>query len=160
MTPSTVDRWLLVGGLVAALAAAGCGTVPGTAVPAPTTTTTTTTAPPPTAADGADYAACADGTCEVALTGPVDIAVGSSTGPGTFKVLAVREDGIEFDVDLPHSGGHGTLKGYCTLTFTPGGGGSRCSNQPLPPPQPQTGVLAVQLVGVTGGTAVVRLVTG
>lgn len=146
-----------------ALAATGCGTVAGNAVPAPTTTTTvttTTTPPAPTAADGADYAACADGTCEVALTGPVDIAVGGSTGPGTFKVLAVGEDGIEFELDLPRSGGRGTLKGFCTLTFVPGGGGSSCSTKPSAPPEPRTGVLAVQLVGVAGGTAVVRLVAG
>ena len=162
MTRSTVDRLLLAGGVLAALVTAGCGTVSGTAVPGSTTTTTTitTTSPPPTAADGANYAACADGTCEVALTGPVDIAVGGSTGPGTVKVLAVREEGIDFEVDLPRSGGRGTLEGFCTLTFTPGGGGSRCSNTPSPPPEPQTGVLAVQLVGVTAGTAVVRMVTG
>lgn len=173
MTRSTVDRLVVAGALLAALAATGCDTVSGTAVPAPGTATATpatttpatatpitTTPPPPTAADGTDYAACADGTCEVALAGPVDIAVGGSAGPGTLRVLAVREDGIEFEVDLPRSGGRGTLAGHCTLTFMPGGGGSRCSNQPSPPPAPQAGVLAVQLVGVNDSAAVVRLVTG
>ncbi|WP_158848843.1 hypothetical protein [Saccharothrix deserti] len=160
MTPSTVDRLLITGGLLAAMVAAGCGTVSGTAVPAPTTTTTTTTPPAPTAADGTDYAACADGTCEVAVSGPVDIALGGSAGPGTFSVRTMHADGIDFEVSLAQSGGRGTLKGHCTLSFHPGGGGSSCSNKPGPPPTPKAGVLAVQMVGVTAGTAVLRLVSG
>ncbi|MEU4765221.1 hypothetical protein AB0H12_18380 [Actinosynnema sp. NPDC023794] len=166
MSPSTVDRLLLAGGLLAALATAGCGPVSGTAVPAPmtatttTTTTTTTTPPAPTAADGANYAACADGTCEVALSGPVDIPLGGAAGPGTFAVRAVLADGIEFELTSAIGGGSGSLKGHCTATFVPGGGGMSCSNKPSPPPEPRAGVLAVQMVGVVDGTAVVRLVTG
>jgi hypothetical protein len=164
MTPSTVDRLLLTGGLLAALATAGCGTVSGTAVPAATTTaavtTTTTTPPAPTAADGADYAACADGTCEVAVSGPVDIPLGGSVGPGTFAVRAVLADGVEFELTSAIGGGSGSLKGHCTATFVPGGGGMSCSSKPSAPPEPRAGVLAVQMVGVTDGTAVLRLVTG
>ncbi|ONI90912.1 hypothetical protein ALI22I_10785 [Saccharothrix sp. ALI-22-I] len=154
-----MDRLLIAGGLLAAMTAAGCGTVSGTAVPAPTTTTTTPP-PPPTATDGTDYAACADGTCEVAVSGPVDIALGGSAGPGTFSVRTMHADGIDFEVTLAQSGGSGTLKGHCTLSFVPGGGGSSCSTKPSPPPAPRAGVLAVQMVGVTDGTAVLRLVSG
>jgi hypothetical protein len=165
---STADRLLLAGGVLAALATAGCGSVPGTALPAATTTThtttttttTTTTEPTPTAANGTDYAACADGTCEVAVSGPVDIPLGGPTGAGTFAVRAVRADGIDFELTLPHTGSSGSLGGFCTATFTAGGGGMACSNRPSGPPEPQPGVLAVQLVDATGGTVVLRLVTG
>jgi hypothetical protein len=50
-----------------------------TTTSAPTTTTSTATTPPVTAAAGTNYKACRDGTCEVAIGGPVKIAVDRGT---------------------------------------------------------------------------------
>lgn len=52
------------------------------------TTTPTTSGPPPTAADGTDVSACADGTCQILVSDPVDVQVG-----GTLLQISVRSNG-------------------------------------------------------------------
>jgi hypothetical protein len=104
--------------LVAALAA-GCGT-PATPSGQSTTTTTTTTAgsAPPTsasrtpspeaAADGVDYSACADGVCEVFVTGVVDIPLGEQFGFTSFQVTRSPGRTAVFGGDPVN----GNLRGY------------------------------------------------
>jgi hypothetical protein len=114
-------------------------------------------------ADGADYAACADGNCEVAVSEPTDIEFDGSTGPGTLAITDVLDDGIAFDVTLPGGGGDGELKGRCTSHFSAGGGSMDCPAdlEATPePPEPTAGVLSVQLAGMTDGTAILRLALG
>ncbi|MCI2423231.1 hypothetical protein MOQ72_38010 [Saccharopolyspora sp. K220] len=160
--------------LFAALLAAGCGSSLEGAAPATTTvppadtvvpsTTTTTTAPPPViAADGTNYAACADGTCEISLSQPVNITLNG----GTLAVTSVNPDGIDIDLSLDNGGGgNGTLKGTCGAIFrfhSGGGGDGRFCNPDgsvLPPPEPEPGVVALQLVGLSDGAAVLRVVSG
>ena len=124
-------------------------------------------APAPVAADGTNYAACADGTCEISIPGPVDIRVGG----GTLKVTkASAQDGLEFDLTLASgAGGNGTLKGTCgtVASFYLGGGGGTmtspsCDGTGVPePPEPMPGALSMQLVGWSpDGAAVLRLITG
>jgi hypothetical protein len=88
--------------LAAVLLVAGCVSRrgPEASAPDPTTeetTTTTTTATtseepepvpasPDNAADGTDYAACTDGTCEVFVTGVVTIPLGPEFGFTQFQV--------------------------------------------------------------------------
>lgn len=123
---------------------------------------TTSTLPP--AADGTDLAACADGNCEVAVSAPVDIPLtGHATGITTMSVVELTPDGFSFTMTSNgNERGSGDLRGGCTLTFYSSGVGSSCPgpDQELPPPAPEAGALALQLVGAADGTAVFRLVSG
>jgi hypothetical protein len=119
---------------------------------------------PPVAADGTSLAACADGTCEVAVSGPVRIKLRD----GTFSVTKI-EATVAMDFELRLSaggGGSGTLKGTCgtVATFYLGGGGSgkSCDSTGIPAtPPPIQGAVSIQLVGwSTDGAAVLRLVSG
>jgi hypothetical protein len=148
---------------------AGCGTKSGTgptpsatASSHPVPTATKTTPPLPRAADGTRYRACKDGNCEVAVSRPVKIRLGGHAGPGALSVKKVISDGVNFDLTLPGGGGNGSLKGHCTVTFRIGsaGGTLSCPVKPAGPPKPEAGEFAIQLVAVTGRTAILRLVTG
>lgn len=134
---------------------------------AETTTSTTaasTTSTLPPAADGTDVAACADGNCEVEVSGPVDIPLtGHATGITTLSIVELTSEGFSFTTSSNGSErGSGDLRGGCILTFYRSGGGSSCTtpDQELPPPQPEAGALAIQLVGAADGTVVLRLVSG
>lgn len=180
---------LLAGGvLLVALLAAGCGAEPetdasadgkrsdkpsaeptaraSTREPSRTPTTSAPPSPQPTASasDGTRYSACADGTCEVAVSGPVDIPVDG----GTFTVKKVhREDGVKYEVSMATGAtGSGTMKGACgsVFTFYAGGGVSvvSCGASTKPtPPAPEPGALKLQLAGWDAdGAAVIRFVSG
>jgi hypothetical protein len=75
-------------------------------------------------------------------------------------VSAVLADGIDFDLTSAAGGGNGSLRGYCTATFGGGGGGMNCPREgPPDPPASTPGLLAVQIVGVTDGAVVIRIVS-
>ncbi len=132
-------------------------TPPTTTTTMTTTTTTTTTTPPaPTASDGADFQACADGTCEVAIAGPATIPLPG----GQLVVTTVLADGIDFELSGATGGGSGSLRGYCTVTFGGGGGTMTCPREgPPDPPAPTPGSLTLQIAGVHDGAALVRIVS-
>lgn len=182
-------HWPTAAALAAALLLAGCGsgppdgggsaasrhagktTAPGATGTASTDRTTPTASPtstppppPPTASDGTRYAACADGTCEVAVSRPVDIAVNG----GTFSVTRTRPgNSVDFEVTLATGGGgSGTLKGTCgtIARFYPGSVSmvtcSDADSTPTPP-APEPGALSLQLAGWdSDDAAVLRLVSG
>jgi len=175
--PQNIRRaGLVAGALVASLTLAGCGSEPA-AGPAPTTrttatnTTTSSTTPttttataPATAADGVDYPVCATRSCEVAVSGPVDIPFGGSV-PGTVSVTNVTQDGVDLVVAMDNgAGGSGTLKPGCSSFAFGGGGGSGSFGGPdsecTQPPAAQPGAVTLQLPAMTGGTAILRIVTG
>ena len=121
-------------------------------------------APDVTAADGTRVAACADGTCEVAVSRPARIKLRT----GTLKVIKVKPDNeVEFDLTLRGGGGgSGTIRGTCgTISYFSASGGGRgefCADASAPPeqPSPARGEVALQLAGwTTGGAAVLRVVT-
>ncbi|SDK01170.1 hypothetical protein SAMN04488074_10424 [Lentzea albidocapillata subsp. violacea] len=153
------------GCLLLAYSLAACGTTATGGAPAPTTTTTTTVssaAPTLTAADGANYAACADGTCEVTIPGPVDIAVQSHT----FSVTEVTADGITFAVayggyELGASPKASCGNAYVFRLGESAGGmtGGSCGD-PAKPPAAVPGAFVVQLAAVSEGMAVLRMVAG
>ncbi|MGH3379835.1 MAG: hypothetical protein ACRDP6_34405 [Actinoallomurus sp.] len=151
---------------LAAPTAAGCGTDSGptatTATPRPVPTATKTTPAPPKAADGTRYSACKDGNCEVAVSKPVKIRLGGRIGSGTLSIKKVLSDGVKIYLTLPGGGGDGSIKGHCTSTFhiASAGGGLSCPVKPAGPPKPDAGDFAIQLVAVTGKTAILRLATG
>jgi hypothetical protein len=171
---------ILAGGaLLVALLASGCGSQPGGegtvgSKGEPTARASTrepsskppTSAPPPplTASDGTDYAACEDGTCEVAVPGPADFPVAG----GTFTAKKVKAgESVEFKLTLAGGGeGSGTVKGHCgaVMKFYPGGAGmvsKVCEDGTTPsPPAPEPGMLQLQLVGWDADdAAVIRFVS-
>ncbi len=125
-----------------------------TETPAPATTSSV---PPALAApDGRDYGACLDGNCEVLVSDPVDIALTGQGGVDRISVRAVTAEGIEFST----GDGSGSLTPGCVSTLYENGSGSRCSSGEPEKPKPVDGVLAMQVVDVRDGTAVLRLVSG
>ena len=122
-------RWGAVLALViGAVVVAGCDrAVVGRAEPTagwhPKPAATTVTAPPPpTAADGISYAACATRTCQVSVSGPVDIRFGGSA-PGTLSIAKVYGDAVDFTLTLDDGeSANGTLKPGCDATTVGGGG--------------------------------------
>jgi hypothetical protein len=133
---------------------------PATSTPPPSPSPT-----PVTASDGTRYSACADGTCEVAVSRPVRIAVEG----GTLSVTKVKpEDSMGFELTFASGGGgSGTLKGTCGAVFTfyrgGGAGASSCGTDTsaATPPAPEPGALLMQLAGWNSdGAAVLRLVSG
>ncbi len=136
-----------------------------TASPTPTPTPDATTPAPirvRAAADGRRYAACADGTCEVAVTKPVRIRVDG----GTFSVTKVKRD-VQLDFKLTMrtgAGGSGTLKSCGVMKFYLYGGGGMvtCGADGVSKrPVRERGALLVQLAGWTSdGAGVLRLVSG
>ncbi|MBN6033632.1 hypothetical protein [Amycolatopsis sp. 195334CR] len=110
----------------------------------------------PVAADGSDYAACADGTCEVLVSGPAEIALSGTAGISKLVVRAVEGNGIRFEA----GGSSGSLSANCISTFYENGGGSSCSTAPREAPAPVDGIVAMQIASVQDGTAVLRVVSG
>ncbi|UJW35760.1 hypothetical protein L3Q67_19370 [Saccharothrix sp. AJ9571] len=141
---------------LSALLLAGCGSGadPGPAGPQ-------SSAPPAelTAADGRDYAACADGNCEVLLSGPAEIGLSGTAGLRKLLVQAVEGDGIRFETQ-----GDGTSSGSlslnCISKFYENGGGSSCSTGEQEAPEPVDGVVAMQVADLREGTVVLRIVSG
>ncbi|MFG1921944.1 hypothetical protein [Cryptosporangium sp. NPDC048952] len=138
--------------------------------PSPPPSPSPSPSPPPlAAADGTRYAACWDGTCEVAVSRPTTI-------PIRFGKLSVSklqpDDGITFDITLPGGGGSGTLKGNCGVIgyfYRDFSGGhmsaSACPSTAgpadVPTPKPAPGEIGLQLVGWTPtNAAVLRLASG
>ena len=168
-------RWVPMLGLaIVAVVVAGCDRpVAGSARPVsnwhpPTTTTAppTTTAAPATAADGSDYAACATRTCEVSVSGPVDIRIGGSA-PGTLSITAVTGDAVDFTLSLDDGeGANGTLKPGCDVTTVGGGGMSgsfggeddqNCSTQP---PTAVPGAITFEMPAAANGVAIIWIAIG
>ncbi|MDT0346906.1 hypothetical protein [Streptomyces litchfieldiae] len=144
--------------LLAGVTAVGCGSdeqnEPGAAPPrseSPSPSATEATEPPAetaspspsapatvapdAAADGSDIGACADGACEVAVTAPAEISFDSGVLPWPLLVSDVSADGVTMQEDHP--------SGLTTITTPLGGGYS-------------SGALNVEVVGMEGGTAVLR----
>ncbi|EQD84307.1 hypothetical protein N599_20830 [Saccharopolyspora erythraea D] len=128
--------------------------------PAPTATTESQPAPALAAADGRDYAACADGNCEVLVPGPVTFALDGRAGFGELVIHRVEGTGIQFDLKGADSSASGSLSTGCISTFHSGGNGSSCSTAPRPAPDPVDGTLAMQLADARDGQVVLRLVSG
>lgn len=147
-----------------AASSAASPSVPTTSLPvSPSAPSTTAPALKVTAADGTRLAACADGTCEVAVSRPARIKLRT----GTLKVTKVTaNDAVEIDLSLRNGGGGtGTLRGTCgTISYfsSSGGRGEFCADASAAPkkPRPERGEVALQLAGwTTDGAAILRLVT-
>jgi len=122
----------------------------------------------PTAADGTDYAACEDGSCEVVISGEsVDFSFPDFTLTGT-----ITEDGIETHTassDNTRSGnsnmnGPGMSDAYCVAYLNAGSNTMSCypDTEPgdMPAPESEPGVLVLEMLDFTEGAAVIRLTMG
>lgn len=116
--------------------------------------------PPPSAADGTDYSNCST-QCEVEVeTGTV-----FEFEAFTLTVTEVTEDGIEVSRDDGDgsTGTSGMSGGYCIDYLTANSSQGSCygviEGEP-PAPTPAAGELALELLGATDGTAIVRLTWG
>lgn len=171
-------RFLIGPVLLAMFTAAACGTdsgpeeTGGDASPAGDAAETTETTPAepetPTAADGTDYAACEDGSCEVIVSGdPVDFPF-----PDFTLTVTVTEDGIETytaNSDNTQSGssnmsGPGMSDAYCVAYLNAGSNTMSCysDTEPddAPAPESEPGVLVLEMLDFVEGTAVIRLTMG
>jgi hypothetical protein len=123
------------------------------ATPAPTTL--------PTAANGTDLAACAAGSCEVTVAGPVSIPAAPGFGVSTIAVSAIGANTVSVAVTMPAGQISGDCNAPgCTGTFAGLGAGETEA----------TGSATLQIggtftvnnldltaVAVVGGSAVLRL---
>jgi len=156
----------------------GDPTTPASTNPAPTKRPTTpapkptpipseaTRTPPPnplsrTAADGRNYDACADGTCEVEVSRPVKIEIDDFI----IEFTEVSEKKFEFTARTGNGGGSSTVSGsggYCVTYLSDGGSSSSCILGDGAPsrPEPTKGELAVEILDFTAGTAIIRMTLG
>lgn len=154
--------WLLLAVLTTACNSPAPTTTSSTTTSSPTTTTTTTTTTP-AAADGSDTSACADGTCEIVVSAPVEFAVGELR----FAVTELTGKGVDFTLSGPGYSVGGWAAASCgsirVFALDPNGTTMTeedCTGSPPPPPAPRPGFLLFQLVSVDSGRAVLRLVSG
>lgn len=115
--------------------------------------------PPVTPADGTNVSACADGNCEVLVSGPVDIELNGHGGIDTLSVVKVAPPGLSFKMKSDGGTGSGALDPNCTLKLHKYGQGTSCGGN-QPPPPAETGVLALQVASTAKGGVVLRLVSG
>jgi hypothetical protein len=143
-------------GVAGATAACGGSTTAPSATPPPspvpastsasavsssaTPTTSTTPKPFPAAADGTNLRACADGDCEILVTGPVTIRLAKGLGMRSLNITAVSPAGVDFQSTFP-SGMVASATGQ-----TPNQGGPSSIDK-----------LSFEVVALEGSKAVVRL---
>jgi hypothetical protein len=155
-------RNLTVGVAVLALASCGSGKGDGAAGRSPSTPSRSTPSPSPSlrpAADGTRLNACKDGTCEVRLTGPAKIPVApkakvaslkvKSFGPSEISLTAIAAStptGYEFSSSCEGDPRCTTSMDNDKVDVTAHTGAKVTLNR-----------LAVQVVSVTTGSAVLRL---
>ncbi len=120
---------------------------------------------PATAADGHDVGACADGTCEIAVSKPVSFRFKGPEGPATLSVTEVGANKIEYTVVSGSGsvGGGATGRGQgCVTVLRANGGSNSCGG--LGPdaarPSPQPHAVVIQVVPGEDGTAILDMVSG
>jgi flagellar basal body L-ring protein FlgH len=168
-------RTLAVTALFAALALTGCAAESddpesntGDSVSAETTAEPEPTEEPsPSAADGTDYAACDDGSCEVLVSGEVEFEFDDLT-----LTLTIDEDSIETYTANSDStragsssmGGSGMSDSYCVAYLTAGSNTMQCypdiEPEEAPVPEAEPGVLVLEMLDFSEGNAVIRLTMG
>jgi hypothetical protein len=174
MTTPHRHRLALV--LLAALATTACGAEPGsdpvegTSAATASASATESASPEPeelSAADGTDYAACDDGSCEVLVSGEVEFAFDDYT-----LTVTITADGIETHTansDNTRSGssnmsGPGMSEAYCVAYLTAASNTMQCypNTEPeaAPAPEAESGVLVLEMLDFLEGTAVIRMTLG
>ncbi|MCC3765918.1 hypothetical protein K3N28_22930 [Glycomyces sp. TRM65418] len=174
-----LKRHMVIGAMLAVVAAAGCGTAAepnadasasnaeDAASPSPTSDAASTALPSPASgtseasdADDADYESCGDGECEVSFSDSVEFPVGGPDGEWTVEAV-VEDDGVKVSLTDPNGmgGGGGLLyQPVCTLEIrADGGGGLSCVDAGQEPPEPEAGGFVVHLLELSGNTALIQV---
>ncbi|MFI8306060.1 hypothetical protein ACIF80_21970 [Streptomyces sp. NPDC085927] len=116
------------------------------------------------AADGRDPAACADGDCEITVSGPVTIRFDGPAGSTTLSVSEVGPDRIEYEVTSGNGRSAGGAEGRgqsCRTVLRAGGSGTSCGGiGDDGPPGARPGTVIVQVAPGADGTALLRVVSG
>ncbi|SDD91048.1 hypothetical protein [Streptomyces prasinopilosus] len=159
--------------VLAAVALAGCGGpgeegrgIPGDTRPA--ASRSGADAPPVSpsvpAADGRDPAACADGDCEIAVSGPVAVRFDGPAGRTTVSVSEVGPHRIEYAVESGNGRSASGTEGRghsCRTVLRAGGSATSCGAAgDGGPPGARPGTVVVQVVPGEDGTALLRVVSG
>ncbi|MFF2161918.1 hypothetical protein ACFVWP_14550 [Streptomyces sp. NPDC058175] len=119
--------------------------------------------PSVSAADGRDVRACADGNCEVAVTGPVTIRFKGPAGPATLSVTEVGPNKVEYTVKSGSGRSQGGASGPgqgCITVLRSNGGGNSCSGLgDAARPSPQPDAVVIQATTGEDSTAILRIVS-
>lgn len=143
--------------LLTVLALTGCASDPGSPDRSDSSSTTAAeSTEEPSAADGTDFSTC-NTRCEVEVTPGVVFEYDEFT----LTVTDVTDDGIELarDDGAGNTGG-GSITAGCVSYMTATGSGVTCHGGEAPEPEPAPGQLAIELLHVTDGTAIIRLTMG
>lgn len=121
---------------------------------------TTPAASLPSPADGTDYDACDDGTCEVSVTAPFDFTIGDYT----LAITEMTDEAIEMEMSNgAGSRTSGSLTSRHIAIVTANSAGVQFYGEPAgerPEPELAPGDLALELLGSTEGAAIIRLTLG
>ncbi|MGX1670684.1 hypothetical protein [Streptomyces sp. NPDC055400] len=120
--------------------------------------------PSVSAADGRDVGACADGNCEIAVTGPVTIRFKGPAGPATLSVTEVGRNKVEYTVKSGNGQSKGGATGPgqgCITVLRSNGGGNSCGGlDGSTRPSPQPDAVVIQAATGEDGTALLHIVSG
>ncbi|WP_329578833.1 hypothetical protein [Streptomyces sp. NBC_01361] len=134
---------------------------PSSKAPSPRTSSAQ---PSMSAADGRDVGACADGNCEIAVSGPVTFRFKGPAGPATLSVTEVGPNKVEYTIKSGNSQSQGGASGpgqSCITVLRSNGGGNSCGGQgDAARPSPQPDAVLIQAVTSENGTAILRIVSG
>lgn len=154
-----------------ALAVSGCGSTdnaddtssPSRQVSKPTSPPSSSAQPSVSAADGRDVRACADGNCEIAVTGPVTIRFKGPAGPATLSVTEVGPNKVEYTVKSGSGRSQGGARGPgqgCITVLRSNGGGNSCGGlDDTARPSPQPDAVVIQATTGEDGTAILHIVS-
>ncbi|MHC3455595.1 hypothetical protein [Streptomyces prasinus] len=119
---------------------------------------------PESAADGRDPAACADGDCEITVSGPVTIRFDGPAGRTAVSVSEVGPDRIEYEVESGNGRSASGTEGRghsCRTVLRAGGSNTSCGAiGDDGPAGARPGTVVVQVAPGEDGTALLRIVSG
>ncbi|GAP49779.1 hypothetical protein [Streptomyces azureus] len=119
--------------------------------------------PSVSAADGRDITACADGTCEIAVSEPVKIPFRGPRGPATLSVTDVGPNNIAYTVKSGNGQSKGSASGPgqgCITVLRSNGSGNSCGGLgDAGRPSPQPDAVVIQAATGEDGTAILQLVS-
>ncbi|CAM5591939.1 hypothetical protein GCM10010390_78260 [Streptomyces mordarskii] len=118
--------------------------------------------PSVSAADGRDVAACADGNCEIAVSGPVTVRFTSPAGPATLSVTEVGPNKVEYTVKSGDGRSQGGASGPgqgCITVLRDHGSSNSCGRVGTMRPAAQPGAVVILMAAGEDGTAILRIVS-
>ncbi|MFD9947389.1 hypothetical protein ACFWYW_21890 [Nonomuraea sp. NPDC059023] len=167
MPGSRVTRAMLSAAVLAVVAACSpaaperaAPSAPATSPSAATPTSSPTATPTPSPSgpkDGTKTRACADGTCEVRVNGSARVPLPKRFGLSSLKVTGIEDEMVSFVA--PMIGSKFSSDGGCSATVT-GPTGNSAAFWGLTCGAGDTTVvnkMSLEVVGVTGGAAVIRI---